>query len=81
MPHALMGEPDSPYGIASRTPMHPYSVGFTVGVAVTLSRRPELISYGRLHTLFFVSCAGLAALSLVLSSATAALLESPGGRA
>jgi membrane-associated phospholipid phosphatase len=56
-------------------------LGFTVGVAVTLARRPELISYGRVHTLFFVSCAGLAALSLLLSSATAALLESPGGRA
>ena len=56
-------------------------LAFTVGVVVTLSRRPELISYGRVHSLFFVSCAGLAALSLVLSSATAALLESPGGRA
>jgi membrane-associated phospholipid phosphatase len=56
------------------------SLGFTVAVAVAVSRRPELISYGRLHTLFFVSCAGLAALSLVLAAGTAALLGAPARR-
>jgi membrane-associated phospholipid phosphatase len=56
-------------------------VGFTIGVAISLSRRPELISYSRLHTLFFVSCGALAVLSLVLATTTAALLELPARRA
>jgi len=56
------------------------AVGSTAAVIVAASRRPELIAYGRVHTLFFVSCAGLAALSLALSSMTAALLELPPGR-
>lgn len=47
----------------------------SAAVAVAASRRPELVAYGRLHTLFFVSCAGLGGLSLILSSTTAALLE------
>jgi membrane-associated phospholipid phosphatase len=57
------------------------TLGFTIGVAVAASRRPELISYSRLHTLFFVSCAGLAALSVLLAATTAALLEVPTRRA
>lgn len=52
----------------------------SAAVAIAVSRRPELVTYGRLHTVFFVSCAGLGGLSLVLSSTTAALLDLPGRR-
>lgn len=52
------------------------ALAFASAVAVAVSRHPELLDYGRLHTTFFVASAALAALSLVLVGAVAAVAGS-----